>query len=75
MRCTLNTVLANVKNGVEFGVKIRKGNWGDWMSVTLNPQNNPSGALLTSLFELDARQANARDTAKTESIFNQDFYQ
>ena len=73
MRCTLNTVLANAKNGVDFGVGIRNGNWGDWMSVTLNPQNNPSGALLTSLFELDTRQANARDTAKTESIFNAGF--
>jgi hypothetical protein len=73
MRCTLSTVLANVQNGVEFGVKIREGDWGDWMSATLSPQNNPSGAILTSLNELLDRQGEARDTAKTESIFNVGF--
>ncbi len=73
MRCTLSTVLRNAQNGVQFGIALRNGNWGDWMSATLNFQNNPAGALLASLDELDSRQANARYTANTESIFNQGF--
>ncbi len=73
MRCTLSTVLANAQNGVEFGSSIRNGDWGDWMSATLSMQNNPGGALLMSLDELSYRQDHARDTAKTESIFNAGF--
>jgi len=73
MRCTLSTVLANAQNGVEFGTGLRNGDWGDWMSATLSVQNNPGGAILISLDEMLGRQANARGTAKTESIFNAGF--
>lgn len=73
MQCTLSTVMANAQNAAEFGQKLREGDWGDWINVTTNPQNNPLGAVLFSINELESRQAAAVERTKTESIFNQGF--
>ncbi len=70
MRCTLNTVVNNVDN---FFNNFRQGGWRGWISMTASPQNNPYGALLTSLDELKSRQLNAKSNAQTESIFNKGF--
>lgn len=70
MTCTLSSV---IKNATDFSNNLRGGDWGQWMSISLNPQNDPNMALLTSLDELSYQQAKAKEKAKTESIFNSGF--
>ncbi len=70
MRCTLSTVIGNT---TDFSNSLRGGDWGQWMSISLNPQNDPNMALLASLDELSARQSAAVNRAQTESIFNAGF--
>jgi hypothetical protein len=70
MRCTLGTV---VKNATDFSENLRANGWQSWMSVSLNPQNDPHGALLITLDEQSRRQIEALGGAQIESIFNKGF--
>lgn len=67
MTCTLSSV---IKNASDFSNSLRGGNWSQWLSISLNPSNDPNMALLTSLDELSRRKAQAENKAQTESIFN-----
>lgn len=70
MRCTLNTV---IKNATDFSDSLREDGWKNWMSVSMNPQNDPHLALLMTLDEFSVRIGTAEKNAQTESIFNQGF--
>lgn len=62
-QCTLN---AAVENWDAFMDDFTAGGWKGWLSVTTQPQNNPYGAYLMAVDELEQRQAQARENAKTE---------
>lgn len=73
MRCTLSSVLANAQDAVQWGQRIAQGDWGDFITVTSNPQNNPVGALMISIDSLYAMQSAGVSRAGTASIFNAGF--
>ncbi len=70
MTCTLSSVM---KNATNLSQGIREGGWDTWLSVTMNPQNNPYGALEIASQQLDATRAQGTTKAQTESIFNKGF--
>jgi len=73
MSCTLSSA---IQNTTDFSNSLREGGengWKNWLSVSLNPQNDPHMALLMTLDELSSRKTAAQGNAQTESIFNQGF--
>ena len=70
MRCTLKDVVKNIK---DFEKDFSKGGWKGWLSLTVEPQNNPYGAYLQSVDEINRVKAEAQMTATMESSWGKGF--
>lgn len=69
-QCTLS---AAVDNWEGFMDDFTAGGWKGWLSVSTQPQNNPYGAYLMAVDELEQRRAEAKENAKTEVSWGSGF--
>lgn len=61
------------ENLEDFYDDFNNGGWDAWLAMFNNPQNNPSGAYLLSLDELDNRIARAEKMGELEAEWGQGF--
>jgi len=67
MRCTLNDVVGNFEGAIEaFQDDFMSGGWPAFVSMSQNFQNNPYGAYLTSLDEIEKARKEAKERAEKE---------
>lgn len=67
LKCTASDVENNFRNN------FFSGGWKSWIKITTEPQNNYMGAYLTSLDEIERRQAEAVEATKTDQEANGNF--
>ncbi|MEK9209500.1 MAG: hypothetical protein AAB926_01580 [Patescibacteria group bacterium] len=67
MRCTLNDVVGNFEGAIEdFQDDFMSGGWPAFVSMSQNFQNNPYGAYLTTLDEIEQAREEAKEKAEKE---------
>ena len=70
-QCTLSGAVGNVDNFLSGNFS--DGGWSKWFNVVSEPQNNIYGASALAIDGLRDSTQNARENAKTESIWNNGF--